>query len=123
MSEPKNEYVDPYASKVTFGNMVRAAAGMRIDEDDALNRAMSITACEKFMTALVESGCMINRIPTGPGGDKAQAWADGYTAGWDAAEAREHWRTVLKPLGAPVPQQPANPYPCAPEATHRFVPE
>lgn len=55
--------------------------------------------------------------------DTARAWAEGYTAGWDAAEARDHWRTVLKPLGAPVPQQPANPYPATPEATHRFVSE
>lgn len=66
MSEPKSEYVDPFANKVKIGNMIRAAAGMRIDENDALNRAMSIIACERFVDALVDSGCMITRIPEDP---------------------------------------------------------
>lgn len=65
-SMAESEYEDPYVNKIKLGNMVRDAAGLRVNDADALNRVSSIMAAEKFVNALVGAGSMITRLPTGP---------------------------------------------------------
>lgn len=43
------------------------------------------------------------------GAELARAWYDGYNAGREYQEARDHWATLNLPLST-IPQQPICPY-------------
>ncbi|AXN53249.1 hypothetical protein PBI_HARLEY_89 [Mycobacterium phage Harley] len=51
---------DPYENKELLGAMLLDAAGLTPPED--LARLHRIIACERFVSALVDSGCAITRI-------------------------------------------------------------
>lgn len=57
---------DPYKNKAKLGRMVLDAAKAAIhdDSDPDLARVNAILTCEVFVNALVNTGCMITRIPT-----------------------------------------------------------
>lgn len=60
---------DPYENKALLGAMVRDAAREAVHNADGpnsneLQRINNILVCEKFVSLLVDKGCMITRIPT-----------------------------------------------------------
>jgi hypothetical protein len=61
--------MDTYESKRLLGAMVRDAARAAVHNTDGpndpdLQRLNNILVCEAFVNALVDKGCMIQRIPT-----------------------------------------------------------
>lgn len=61
--------MDPYENKSLLGAMVRDAAKAAVHNHDGPNdldmqRLNNILACESFVSALAEKGCMVTRIPT-----------------------------------------------------------
>lgn len=61
--------MDPYENKGLLGALVRDAAKAAVHNsngpnDHDLQRLNNILVCEAFITALVDRGCMITRIPT-----------------------------------------------------------
>lgn len=61
--------VDPYANKAKLGAMIRAAAAEAVHDEKKipdLKRLNDIIACEAFVNALADVGCMITRIPADP---------------------------------------------------------
>jgi hypothetical protein len=57
---------DPYENKAKLGGIVldAAKAAVHDDSDVDLQRLNAILACEAFVSALVDVGCMVTRIPT-----------------------------------------------------------
>jgi hypothetical protein len=60
--------MDPYENKALLGAMVRDAAREAVHNTDGSNdpdmqRLNNILACEAFVSALADRGCMITRIP------------------------------------------------------------
>jgi hypothetical protein len=61
--------MDPYENKAALGAIVRDAAKAAVHNIDGPNepdmqRLNNILVCEAFVSALVDKGCMITRIPT-----------------------------------------------------------
>ena len=58
---------DPYENKAKLGRIVLDAARAAIydDTNEDLARLNAVLACEAFVTALCDAGCMVTRIPTG----------------------------------------------------------
>lgn len=68
--------MDPYTNKSLLGAIVRDAAKAAIHNHNGPNesdmqRLNNILVCEAFVSALVDRGCMITRIPTSPPNIKA----------------------------------------------------
>lgn len=60
--------IDAYEHKTMLGAIVRDAAKAAVHNTDGpndpdLQRLNNILACEAFVNALVDKGCMITRIP------------------------------------------------------------
>jgi hypothetical protein len=61
--------MDPYENKSLLGAIVRDAAKAAVYNTDGPNepdmqRLNNILVCEAFVSALVDKGCMVTRIPT-----------------------------------------------------------
>ena len=56
--------IDSYENKVLLGAMIRDATKAAIHNNPDLQRLNNILVCEAFVTALVDKGCMITRIPS-----------------------------------------------------------
>ncbi len=56
---------DPYEGKTILGRLVlnAASAAVHDDSDPDLQRVNAILAGEKFVSDLVDRGCMITRLP------------------------------------------------------------
>lgn len=58
---------DPYEGKVKLGALVRESCTVAIYDEQAMpdvKRINDILVCEAFINALVNTGCMITRIPS-----------------------------------------------------------
>jgi hypothetical protein len=61
-----DDHLDPYEGKVKLGRIVLDASNAAVHDDSNadLARINAILACEAFVTALADVGCMVTRIPS-----------------------------------------------------------